>query len=97
MHIANSVDTCASVLFNGFTPYGVIFVRKATALTNMIFPPLEQITTGYKGYLGLLTEKVGFVLRIVSDYKTVQVQQTVCKETLYKIEDSYREWDWYIS
>ena len=69
---AYAMNTFASDVLNGFSPFHLVFVHNPLDLTSLSFPKIDTIPVAYREYYDLLLARAQMVGRLLLEWRTQQ-------------------------
>ena len=69
---AYAMNTFASQVLNGFSPFQLVFVHDPPDLTSLSFPKIDTIPVAYREYYNLLLARAQMDARLLLEWRTQQ-------------------------
>ena len=70
--VAHAMNTFASAVLNGFSPFQLVFVCDLPGLTSLSFPKIDTIPVTYREYFNLILARARLVGRLLLEWRTQQ-------------------------
>ena len=88
---AYAMNTFASEVLSGFSPFQLIFLRDPPDLTSLSFPEIDTIPVNYREYYNLLLARAQMIGRLLLEWRTQQALEYENKTKQYTKEEIFQD------
>ena len=88
---AYAINTFASEVLSGFSPFQLVFLRDPPDLTSLSFPKIDTILVKHREYYNLLLARAQFIGRLLLEWRTKQALEYENRAKRYKNEEIFKD------